>query len=339
MINGQARLSNPKGKNLEPGKETPPPPALCGGAGGRDSPPGTGYNRLGTMKILITADLHYDLPRSQEPTRALARTACAAGGDVLILAGDTAGADPAALTECLRLFAGFPGRKLLVAGNHCLWCRNGESSLDRYERLLPDRAAGCGFELLDHRPVAIDGLGLVGSVGWYDYSFREQSLAIPLAFYRAKLAPGAAAYSGEHAHLVEANRRRLTARQLAIATRWMDGVHVRLGMDDEAFLNRLVAKLRRHLWGLSEQVERIVAVTHHLPFEQLVPRGRPDRFAFAAAFMGSERLGQELARCPKVTDVYCGHSHWPRRMQIGRLRVVNVGSTYRDKRLEVLEVE
>ena len=291
------------------------------------------------MKILVTADLHYDIARSREPTRDLARRICAGGGDVLVLAGDTAGADPDTLAQCLDLFDGFAGRKLLVPGNHCLWCRTGETSLDRYQRVLPDVAAAGGFEMLDQQPVAIDGLGLVGSIGWYDYSFREASLGIPLAFYRAKVAPGAAAQAGAHAGLVEAHRDRLTDRQLAIATRWMDGVHVRLGIDDEAFVAHLTWKLRRQLAALSRRVERIVAITHHLPFEQLVPRGRPDRFAFAAAFMGSGRLGEVLRACPKVRWVYCGHSHWPARMRLGRLRVVNVGSTYRQKRLEVLEVE
>jgi len=291
------------------------------------------------MKILVTADLHYDINRSREPTRELARRVCADGGDVLVLAGDSAGADPHTLAECLALFADFRGRKLLVPGNHCLWCRNGETSLERYQTLLPHVAVAGGFEMLDSGPVVVNGLGLVGSIGWYDYSFREESLGIPLAFYRAKFAPGAAAYCGEHAGLVEAHRDRLTDRQLAIATRWMDGVHVRLGIDDEAFLARLTQKLRRQLSFLSQRVERIVAITHHLPFEQLVPRGRPDRFAFAAAFMGSGRLGQVLRDCPKVRWVYCGHSHWPGQVRIGGLRVVNVGSTYLEKRLEVLEVE
>lgn len=291
------------------------------------------------MKILITADLHYDILRSREPTRALAGRACAAGGDVLVLAGDTAGADPATLADCLALFADFSGQRLLVPGNHCLWCRDGEGSLERYERLLPQVARDCGFALLDHGPVAIDGLGLVGSIGWYDYSFREESLGIPLAFYRAKLAPGAAVHSGEHADLIEAHWEHLTDRQLAIGTRWMDGVHVKLGIDDEAFLAHLTYKLRRQLATLARRVERIVAITHHLPFEELVPRDRPDQFAFAAAFMGSGRLGRALAECPKVTDVYCGHSHWPGQARIGRLRVVNVGSTYEKKRLEVLEVD
>ena len=45
------------------------------------------------MRILVTADLHYDIERSRAPTRQLAREIAATGGDALVLVGDTAGAD------------------------------------------------------------------------------------------------------------------------------------------------------------------------------------------------------------------------------------------------------
>ena len=69
---------------------------------------------MATTKILITADLHYDIARSREPAERLAEEACRLGGDALVLVGDTAGAQLGPLRDCLRLFGGFPGRKLLV---------------------------------------------------------------------------------------------------------------------------------------------------------------------------------------------------------------------------------
>jgi Icc-related predicted phosphoesterase len=315
------------------------------------------------MKILVTADLHYDIARSREPARKLAAEIVAAGGDALVLAGDSAGADVAKLGECLQLFEGFHGLKLLVPGNHCLWCKDDENSLDRYERLIPQVAAGEGFVVLDHQPQVLGvsavsaarpagvspaattpaapsgtGLGLVGSIGWYDYSFADASLGIPLAFYEAKLSPGAADYYEEHRHLVHAHREQLTERQLSIGSRWMDGVHVRLGMSDVEFTQMLAQKLRGQLARISPKVTRIAAFVHHLPFGELVPKDRPDRFAFAAAFMGSPAIGEVLLECPKVTCVCCGHSHWPGRTKIGHVNVINIGSTYTEKRLEILEL-
>ena len=61
------------------------------------------------MRILATADLHYDIWRSRQPAERLASQIIAAGGDVLILAGDTAGIDSEKLAQCLQLFDRFSG--------------------------------------------------------------------------------------------------------------------------------------------------------------------------------------------------------------------------------------
>lgn len=290
------------------------------------------------MKILITADLHYDITRSRRPARRLARRICAEGGDALVLVGDTAGSELAPMEEALDLFGRFAGRKLMVPGNHCLWCRPGESSVDRYERILPDLVAAHGFSVLDHSPVILGRVGLVGSIGWYDYSFADESLKIPEAFYRAKVAPGAAMQLGGYDELLEEHRGRLADRARLVYSRWMDGMRVRLGMSDEAFCDLLAERLGEQLRQLSEQVDRIIVFLHHLPFVQLVPRNRPDRFAFAAAFLGSGRFGEVLLEFPKVTHVFCGHSHWPLVHVEQQVTAINIGSTYVDKRLEILEL-
>jgi len=292
------------------------------------------------MRILITADLHYDIQRSRPWARRLARAVNRMQADAFVLVGDTAGADLDVMAEAMQMFAPFGGLKLLVPGNHCLWCADAEAenSLDRYFRLLPELAGECGFVLLDHCPMVLGGVGLVGSVGWYDYSFADVSLDIPIDFYKAKLTPGAASYLGGHEELLETHRHRLTPSHLSLGARWMDGVHVRLPMSDENFVAMLAERLQRQITELSGRTDRIVAFVHHLPFGELVPAGRPDRFAFAAAYMGAGRLGAVLLESPKVTHVYCGHSHWPDDRQIGHIRVVNVGSTYTKKRLKILKL-
>lgn len=290
------------------------------------------------MRLLITADLHYDNLRSRESAREAAREICARGGDALALVGDTAGPAVETLGEALDLFAGFSGRKLFVPGNHSLWCRTGEDSLDRYRRVLPQVAGEHGFTMLDHEPCVMGATGLVGSVGWYDYSFADPGLAVPEAFYRVKISPGAARYLGRHHDLMEQYRQEITERHLALGARWMDGEHVRLPMTDEQFTQELARTLGRQLEQVAARVERIIACIHHLPFADLVPQGRPDRFAFAAAYMGAGVFGEALLACPKVTHVYCGHSHWPARRQIGHIAVINVGSTYVAKRIEQLDL-
>jgi predicted phosphohydrolase len=290
------------------------------------------------MRILVTADLHYDIARSRASAEQAAMEICAAGGDAMVLVGDTAGAELGPMRDCLALFSGFKGLKLIVPGNHCLWRRAGEDSLERYERVLPDLAKQEGFVLLDHQPTILGGVGLIGSIGWYDYSFRQRSLGIDEEFYEAKVAPGAAAYYEEYRELYERHRDRLTPDQLAIGVRWMDGLYIRLPFGDKEFTRRLCEKLEGQLEALSRSADRIVAFLHHLPFAELVPRDRPTRFAFAAAFMGAPCFGEALLACPKVSHVYCGHSHWTDERKIGHLTVTNIGSTYTHKRMAVLEL-
>jgi len=270
----------------------------------------------------------------------LARRACRMGGDALVLVGDTASAAHQPLRDCLALFADFPGRKLLVEGNHCLWCLPGEDSIQRYERIVPAIAAEAGFAVLDHQTVVLGPVGLVGSIGWYDYSYRQEELGIPVEFYRAKVAPGAAQRLPEHRELVSRYRGQLADWHFNISARWMDGVHVRMDMSDEEFLEYVLGRLRGHLAELEADpaVRQVVAFVHHLPFRQLLPEDRPEQFAFAAAFLGSDRIGQALLASRKLTHVFCGHSHWPGRCRIGPVEVVNLGCTYSEKHLEVLEL-
>ncbi len=292
------------------------------------------------MRLLVTADLHYDAARSRRPAEALAEQVRQTGGDALVLVGDTAGAEHEPLRQCLALFEGFRGSKFLVPGNHCLWCLPGEDSIQRYERIIPAIAGEAGFSVLDHAPAKIQGVGLLGSIGWYDYSYRQEELEIPLEFYRAKVSPGAARQLPEHRHLVEAYSGELADWHMNITARWMDGARVRMEMTDEQFLAGVVDRLSAQLeaFEADEEVQRIVVFVHHLPFRELVPQDRPPEIAFAAAFLGSDRIGQALRRCPKVTHVYCGHSHWRGTVRVGPIRVVNVGSTYTEKHLEVLDL-
>ncbi|MFW6062405.1 MAG: metallophosphoesterase [Planctomycetota bacterium] len=290
------------------------------------------------MKILVTADLHYNIGRSRQPAEQLARRVAGEGGDALVLVGDTAGADLRAMREALQLFADFPGRRLLVPGNHCLWCQPGQDSLERYERVLPELAAEEGFSLLDHEPVVLGGVGLVGSVGWYDYSFRDPALGIPLEFYRAKLSPGAARYYGRR-DLIDRHADAVTDEQMRIGARWMDVEHIRLPMSDEAFAEHLTRRLTAQLKEMTLRTRQIAVFLHHLPFEELLPHNRPAKFRFAGAFLGARRMGEALRRFAAVSHVYCGHSHWRARKRVGHMHAINVGSTYTDKHLDILQID
>lgn len=290
-----------------------------------------------TMRIIATSDLHYNVARSKAPCQALAKEICRRGGDLLILAGDSAGADLTQLDAVFALFDDFPGQRLAVAGNHELWTTGGADSMHRYQNELADACSRRGIHYLDNEPYLVDGLAVVGNIGWYDYTFRPSALDIPLRFYMNKVAPGAAGRLDRHKHLLD-NADDIPPAAYDITTRWRDGDRVNLPHSDVDFTHLTAQRLRQHLELADARTGRIVAIVHHLPFAELVPHSVLPNWEFATAFLGSELLGEVLLDFPKVSDVFCGHSH--RRMVVRKqhLTCTSIGSTYSEKRYETLDL-
>lgn len=289
------------------------------------------------MRLIVTSDLHYNVLRSKQPTLSVAEEICRLSADALLILGDAAGQDVSILSECLRLFDTFPGRKFFVPGNHELWARAGESSLVRYQEVLPQTCAAAGFHMLDHEPVVLDRIGLVGSIGWYDFRFRPEYLGIPLRFYKEKIAPGAASRMERYQHLLEPSDD-IPEASMHMGTRWMDGEHVHLPMNDLEFCDRLLGRLEQHLVEVADSCETIVVGLHHVPFAELVPHNDNPSWAFAGAFLGSPAFGELLLKHPKVRRVYCGHTHKAGEVIREHIRCINTGCTYLAKRYEVLEL-
>jgi len=265
------------------------------------------------MKIVATGDLHYGhYPRFDGQTEAMADAICREGGDVLVLTGDIGCGAVQRFSACLALFSGFPGQKLLVPGNHDLWTTEGDS-YTLYDRVLPDAAAEQGFRYLDSGPAHVGDVAFVGSVGWYDYTLRDFSLGIEDRYYEAKVYPGLA--------------------------RWNDARFIQWSFSDVEFTDLCLERLDNHLKMVGERAEKIICVTHHLPFENMVDRKKLRSWAFCNAFLGSSRIGDLLLRHGKVTHVLCGHSHNQGRFTNGSVTCLKVGSSYRLKTYTSLIVQ
>lgn len=287
------------------------------------------------MRLLVTADLHYNHPRSKSLAEDLIARMNRAGGDVLLVVGDTAVADGDALERCLSLFE-FAGPKLFVCGNHELWTHR----LDSYALFndeLPRRVRTMGWHWLETEPFVEGDLAIIGSIGWYDYSFAQACLKIPRRFYQAKVSPGAAERLAEFAYLFEPSDDIPPAARQIVA-RWNDGKFVTLGRSDEQFLEEILNRMGRQLAGLSG-ARQIVAAVHHLPFAELLPPAKSAQWDFAKAYLGSARIGQLLLEHDNVGHVFCGHSHLPMKARIGPIQAIDIGSGYRWKTFETLDVE
>ncbi|MHC4443467.1 MAG: metallophosphoesterase family protein [Planctomycetota bacterium] len=289
------------------------------------------------MKLIVTADLHYDIQRSITPTRRIAQEICGIHADALIILGDAAGRDIHIVSDCLHLFDRFHGQKLFVAGNHDIWTDPGQDSLVRYQESLPTLCREAGFHPLDLEPLIFEGIGIVGSMGWYDFSYQVDWLNIPLRFYEAKVAPGAASRMQRYQHLVE-DTSDVPDQAMKIGTRWMDGQFVHLPISDVDFCKRLLQRFKQHLDQTANQCEKIVVGLHHVPFSQLAPINNKPAWAFGRAFMGSKLFGQAMLTQPKIQYAFCAHSHSRQQQKIQHIKCIDVGCTYTQKRYEIIEL-
>lgn len=279
------------------------------------------------MRLLVTADLHFNHGRSRALAEQVISDMNAAGGDVMLVVGDTAAADGPALEECLSLFR-FAGPKLFVAGNHELWTTRPDSYA-LFTDELPRRVRSLGWQWLQTDPFVRGGLAIVGSVGWYDYSFAPDHLGIPRRFYEHKLSPGAAERFPEFEYLLTPSDD-IGPQSREVLARWNDGKFVKLQRSDDAFLDELLAQLGGQLES-ARDCAAVLAAVHHVPFQELLPPFHSSQWDFARAYLGSGQIGQLLARFPNVRHVFCGHSHFPAEARIGQIHARNIGSGYRSK--------
>jgi predicted phosphodiesterase len=286
------------------------------------------------MRLLVTADLHFNHRHSKPLAQELIREMNAAGGDVLLIVGDTAAADGDELEQCLSLFR-FSGPKLFVAGNHELWTQRNDSYALLVDE-LPRRVRALGWQWLQTDPFAADGMTFLGSIGWYDYGFARDTLGIPRRFYQHKISPGAAERFSEFGHLFEPGGD-IPPASREIMARWNDGRFVKLHRPDEVFVEELLAQMKAQLES-SAGARQIVAAVHHVPFGALLPPGHRAQWDFARAYLGTPRIGDLLGQYPNVTHVFCGHSHFPVETRIGSIQAVNIGSGYRQKTFRTFDL-
>jgi predicted phosphodiesterase len=286
------------------------------------------------MRLLVTADIHYNQPRSRVLADELIGQMNGIEADALLLLGDTASPHQDFLEQALSKFH-FAGPKLFVAGNHELWTL-GSDSYSLFKETLPTRIRSLGWHWLEDSPFLLGDVAIVGSVGWYDYSFAWPPLGIPERFYHAKISPGAAERFDEFATLFQ-KCDDIPPLSRELFARWNDGRYVKLGRDDSAFLDELLASLETQLSALSHMA-KIVVATHCVPSEVLLPPTTRLQWDFARAFLGSRRMGELFSRFGNVSKILCGHSHYPVESSIGPIHAINIGSGYREKRYRLIEL-
>lgn len=233
------------------------------------------------MRVVILSDTHY-LSQYRTVLERVTDQIAALQPDCVIVAGDV-GERVDGFDSMLALLARLPCPRLILPGNHDLWARNGASSQQLWDETLPRITRERGAHWLEGDNWIADGLGVCGTIAWYDYSGRDPSINMTEDDY-------------------EANKAQIV----------MDGTLVNWAWTDRAFAAHIGAAFVSRLDVLQADpaVREILVVTHSPIFPEAIVR-KPDNVVWnvANAYFYNLSLGAPVRARSKVSAVVSGHTH------------------------------
>lgn len=255
------------------------------------------------MRIAAISDLHI-VPddRDRLLVRRIRERVEQMKPDVFVIAGD--------ISDYLEVIAESLGelkiddcRNLFVAGNHDIWFEDGggPGSLEKYSKRIGEICRRQGFSYLPDTPYIDGKTAFVGSIGWYDYSFKRPELEIPDENYIQK-----------------------TYREAI----WYDLFKIDWGYSDIEATDLFNKKLEYDLTTLPDNTSQVVYVSHHLPFKKLTVYKDRLPWDFHSAFMGATSTGEILLKDKRVILSISGHSHVRNIISIGSLTAITVPLGY-----------
>jgi hypothetical protein len=243
-------------------------------------------------RIIVTSDLHLGITTAQE-IQALVEQVADAQPDLTVLAGDL-GEGLTRIRACLRLFANLPGQVAVLMGNHDIWVYERNPTQALWEELLPQAVRDAGMLWLEESAWRRDGVAVVGSMTWYDYSAVDPAVR-----------PHSAAWFARR-------KRRINNDARFVTWQWSDPEAARILGDG------LVERVRT--LDDDPTVQAIVVVTHVPIFRaQMVSKPGDRRWGVSNAYFGNMTLGDRLIGMPKVRHVVSGHTHCGREEVVERL--------------------
>ncbi len=248
-------------------------------------------------RIVITSDLHLGITTTDEIAPLVAQIA-AEQPDLTIIAGDI-GKRLGDISACLAMFQTVPGQVAALAGNHDLWRHGDDHSADLWERSVPDAVRTAGMLWLEDENWRRDGLGVAGSIAWYDYTGADPSISPQTEQYWIEL-----------------------KQRLHPDARYLDWP-----WSDIAFATRCGDSLVARVAALDADpsISDVLIVTHVPLFrEQLVNRTEIPNWGYGNAYFGNLTLGERLRHAAKLRAVVSGHTHIGRRETLADERATPV---------------
>ena len=256
------------------------------------------------MRVAFTSDLHIDITtQNRRLLPYLVEEIERIAPDALVLAGDIANT-LAGWGTALEAFQRLMIPKLIIPGNHDVWIES-KRALDRaqdsawkYNVALSASAAHHGFHYLPQHPLSVGDVWFVGSLGWYDYSLRDERLegVIHLDEYKRGIFGSDVWNDARFAvWLREPNSNDWRTRELRLS--------------DIEICARMVESLQCDLEQIPSEISKVAVALHTGPFLNCIQRKpTPD---FFDAYEGSIRLGEALSQyvTHRSVTVIAGHRH------------------------------
>lgn len=255
------------------------------------------------MRVAAVSDIHVRPDGSDDDLiLEIQRRAKELSPDVFIIAGDLS-AKIDVLSDSLSKLYVSNCKNLFVAGNHDIWFEQGEGlgSLEKYSHKIGDVCREHGWIHLPDQPYIVENVGFLGSLGWSDYSFKRDDLQIPDEAYEQKQYKDAV---------------------------WYDVFNVDWHFTDKEATDLFNRKLEYDLETISDEADRIVFVSHHLPFRELTLYKQRLPWDFFSAYMGAVSTGKILLDDERVFLAISGHSHIRSKIRINGITAITVPIGY-----------
>ena len=255
------------------------------------------------MKIAAISDLHI-LPEQKDGQflDCIRERVEEIRPDVFVIAGDISDYLEI-VSESLEVLQVKNCAKVYVPGNHDVWFEDGKGpgSLEKYATSLDRVCKEYDFTYLPNSPFVKDDTAFIGSIGWYDYSFRRPELEIPEENYLHKEYHGSVGY---------------------------DIFKIDWDYSDLEATNLFNQKVEYDLNTLPENITQVIFVSHHLPFKELTVYKDRLPWDFYSAFMGAISTGKILLQDKRVVLSISGHSHVRKMALLGGLTALTVPVGY-----------
>jgi len=267
------------------------------------------------MRAIILADTHFDYKRDPSLTARKERAIRSLDSDVecVLLCGDNAELR-LDLSNHKKLFEVLKKRFCcpigFVAGNHELWGGMRVSSEELLWEVFPSLAEDFEMTYLEKSNLSVGGMTFAGTYGHYDYSLSSGS-SLKQDFITGYAIINETIYPWRDRELMNWQRK-----------------------SDEEVTNVLISALEERISGKTE----LITISHTVPNTKATGRAESKEQDFFRPFSGTQKL-EGLIQHYNPLYHFCGHTHAPIQLQIGRTIVFNIGADYSKFRYALLDTD